>query len=100
MLSQTIRSMHKFITSAQSMVVILMENTGVIELQAELTGFFSLFVCFVFLGLHPVENGSSQARGQIGAASCLPTPQPQQSQIQAASAAYTTANSNARSLTH
>ena len=59
--------MHKFITSAQSMVVILMENTGVIELQAELTGFFGLFVCFVFLGLHPVVNGSSQARGQIGA---------------------------------
>ena len=32
--------------------------------------------------------------------SCRPTPQPQQHQIQAVSATYTTAHSNARSLTH
>ena len=43
--------------------------------------------------------GSSQARGRIGAVSAGPTPQPQQCQMQAASATYTTAHGNTGSLT-
>ena len=39
-------------------------------------------------------------QGSDGSCSCRPTPGPQQRQIQAASATYTTAHSNARSLTH
>ena len=44
--------------------------------------------------------GGSQARGPIWSCSCQPTPQPQQRQIRATSATYTTAQGNARSLTH
>ena len=52
-----------------------------------LSNFFFFFFFFCFLGLCP-QN------------SCLPTPQPQQCWIQAASMTYTTADSNAGSLTH
>ena len=54
---------------------------------------------FFFLGPHPRHMevprlGSSQSYD------CRPMPQPQPRQIQASSATYTTAPSNARSLTH
>ena len=59
-----------------------------------------IFLFFLYRATS-VAYGSSQARGQIGAAavthSCL---QPQQCQIQATSATYTTAHGNPRSLTH
>ena len=48
----------------------------------------------------PAAHGSSQARGSNKSYSCQPTPQPQQCEIQAETATYTTAHSNARSLTH
>ena len=62
---------------------------------------FFLFV-FVFLLFRaaPEAYGSSQAKGQIGATSCWPTPQPQQLWIQAKSVTYTTAHSNTGTLTH
>ena len=47
----------------------------------------------------PKAYGGSQARGLIGACSCRPTPEPQQRQIRAASATYTTAHSNTGCLT-
>ena len=73
-----------------------------------LVGF--LFVCFClflpygfffFFWAAPVTCGSSQAGAELEH-SCQPTPQPQPQprQIQAVSATYTTAHSNARSLTH
>ena len=50
----------------------------------------------------PTAYGTSQTRGQIGAATVGPMPQtqPQPHQIQALSVNYTTAHGNARSLTH
>ena len=57
--------------------------------------FIHLFLAF---RATPETFGSSQARGQIRSCSCQPTPQPHG--IQAMSATYTTAHSNARSLTH
>ena len=57
-------------------------------------------MCFFLFRAPPGAYGRSQARGRIGAASCRPTPQPQQCQIRAASATYSTAHGNARSLTH
>ena len=64
--------------------------------------FFGFFLSF---GATPKTYGRSQARGPINqSCSCRPTPQPQQWQIGAAfgaaSATYTTAHSNAESLTH
>ena len=56
---------------------------------------------FFFFRATPATYKRSQARVQIGAASAgLPTPQPQQHRIQVVSATYTTAHSNAGSLTH
>ena len=55
-----------------------------------------LFFSFSFFLPCPRHNGSSQARGQIRAA----TPQPQQCQIRAAPATYASAWSNAGSLNH
>ena len=46
-----------------------------------------------------VAYGGSQDRGRIGATAASLTPQPQQCQIQAASATYTTAHGNTGSLT-
>ena len=67
---------------------------------ARLLGFLFFFFClFAISWAAPAAYGGSQARGLIGA-SCWPTPQPQQLQIQASSAAYTTAHSNAGSSTH
>ena len=48
----------------------------------------------------PVAYGSSQARGQVGAAAASPTPQPQQHQVQATYVTYAAACSNTSSLTH
>ena len=56
-------------------------------------------IFFCLLRATPVAHGSSQARGSNQSCSCRPTPQPQQRQIRAASATYTTAHSNAGSLT-
>ena len=59
-----------------------------------------------FFRAAPGTYGGSQARGRIGATAaglhhtCWLTPQPQQHKIWAASATYTTAHGNARSLTH
>ena len=47
-----------------------------------------------------VAYGGSQARSQIASYSWQLTPQTQQCKIQTASATYTTAHDNARSLTH
>ena len=54
--------------------------------------------CFVFRTTSGAYGGS-QARGWISY-SCWPAPQPQQHQIRAESATYTTAHGKARSLTH
>ena len=62
--------------------------------------FYFLFIYFLLFRATPVAYGSSQARGQIRAYRCRPTPQPQQCQIQTTSATYTEAHSNARSLNH
>ena len=48
----------------------------------------------------PTACGGSQARGPIRATAAGPIPQPQQHQIRAISATYTTAHGNAGSLTH
>ena len=59
-------------------------------------GFFCLFVCFYFLGPHlwPMEVP------RLGVKLELQLPQPQQCGIQMESVTYTTAHSNAESLTH
>ena len=61
------------------------------------------FFSFFFFLFRPTlaAYGGSQARGWITAvAAGWPMPQPQQCQIQAESATYSTAHGNARSLTH
>ena len=58
------------------------------------------FFIFAFSRAAPMAYGGSQARGLIGAAAAKPTPEPQQHGIQAATATYTTAHSNAGFLTH
>ena len=70
--------------------------------MADLSGpksqcFVLLFVFVLLYRAALVAYRSSQARGQIGAVSCWPKPQPHQ--IQATSVIYTTAHSNAGSLT-
>ena len=52
-------------------------------------------VCVFFLGLH-VQHREVPRVG----VSCLPTPEPQQHQIQATSAAYTPAHGSTGSLTY
>ena len=57
----------------------------------------------IFFGLFraaPTAHGGSQARGPIKSCSRQPTPEPQQCQIRAASATFTTAHGNAEPLTH
>ena len=58
----------------------------------------NFFLSFISLGLAPMAYGGSQDRGSNQ--SCWPMPEPQQCQIRATSATYTTAYGNARSLTH
>ena len=62
---------------------------------------FCVCVCVCgFFQAMPTAYGGSQARGSNWSCSCLPTPPSQQCQIRAASATYSTAHGNARSLTH
>ena len=61
--------------------------------------FFCVFV-FVFLGPHSQYMEISRLGSSNQSCSCWPMPQPQQCGIWAASAAYTPAHGNARSLTH
>ena len=60
-----------------------------------------LFFFFLFYPFRAATTvyGGSQARGPNWSCSHWPTPQPQQHQIQATSATYTTAQGNTRSLT-
>ena len=69
-------------------------------LMKECSQVFWVF-CFVFVFFRaaPMAYGGSQARGLNWSCSCQPTPQPQQWHIQAAAVTYTTAHSNAGSLT-
>ena len=67
-----------------------------ISIDAE-KAFLNFF--FFFLGPHPWHMEVLRL-GLNGNYSCWPMPRPQQCQIQAASATYITAHSNARSLTH
>ena len=63
----------------------------------------TLFFCLFFLPFSraiPMAYGGSQARGLIEAVAAKPTPEPQQCGIRAASATYTTAHDNTRSLIH
>ena len=59
-----------------------------------------LFCLFIFSMAAPTAYGVSQAQGQMRAVAAGLTPEPQQRGIQALSATYTTAHSNAESLTH
>ena len=62
---------------------------------------WSFFIyIFCLFRATPVPFGGSQARGQIGATAASLQTQPQQCQIWASSATYTSAHGNARSLTH
>ena len=69
-------------------------------MQSNVPFVFDLF--FFFVKAKPVAYGSSQAIGRIRAiaAGLCPEPQPQQPRIRATSVTYTTAHSNAGSLTH
>ena len=60
--------------------------------------FFSFFFCF--LEPHPRHIEVPRLEGSNQSCSCWPTAWPQQHQIRAVSATYTTAHSNAGSLTH
>ena len=62
--------------------------------------FILFFVFFPFLGLLPQHMEVPRPRGWIGAITAGLCPQPQQLGIWAMSATYTTAHSNAGSLTH
>ena len=61
---------------------------------------WGLRICISFLRSVLAAHGSSRARGCMGAAASGPMLQPQQLEIRATSATYTTAHSNAGSLTH
>ena len=58
------------------------------------------FFNFCFFRAAPVAYAGSQARGSNPSCNLQPMPKPQQCQIQATSATYTTAHGNTRSLTH
>ena len=67
---------------------------------APLSCLFIFYSYFLLFRAAPVAYGSSQAKGLIGAVAAWYMPQPQPHEIWASSATYTTAHSNARSLTH
>ena len=77
---------------------------GYLDFKYILHTSFFLFFVYLFLPLSfratPKAHGGSQARVLIRAVAAWPTPQPQQCQIQAVSVTFTTAHSNAESLTH
>ena len=60
---------------------------------------FDCFVCF-YRPTPTAYGGRFPSKGLNWSYSCLPTPQAQQHGIRATSAAYTTAQGNAESLTH
>ena len=63
-------------------------------------GFLGFFFCLFVTSLATsMAHGGSQARGSNQSRSRQPTPEPQQLRIRAASATYTTAHGNTRSLT-
>ena len=62
--------------------------------------FIYLFLVFVSFQGRTCSTWTVPSQGSSQSCSCWPTPQPQQHRIQAASVAYTTVHSNARSLTH
>ena len=62
--------------------------------------YFFIFSLFVFLGLHPWHMQVPRLGVKSELQLLAPTPQPQEHQIQATSATYTTAHGNAGSLTH
>ena len=62
--------------------------------------FFHLFLCVSFFQSRIYSVWRFPGSGSDQSCSHWPTPQPQQCQIRAASATYTTSHSNARSLTH
>ena len=62
--------------------------------------FFFFFCLFAFSRAAPMAYGGSQTRGLIRAVAAGLQPEPQQHGIPAASATYTTAHNNAKSLTH
>ena len=61
--------------------------------------FFFLSFCAIFWA-PPTAYGDFQARGLIRPVASWPTPEPQQRQMKATSATYTTAHGNTRSLAH
>ena len=65
-----------------------------------LAAFLLFFLSLFLFRATPAAYGGSQARGLIGAVTAELMPEPQQRGIQAASLTYTTAHSNAGSLTH
>ena len=62
--------------------------------------FLFFFAFCLFKRAVPAAYGASQASGSNQSYSCWPMPQPKPCQIRSASATYTKALSNARSLTH
>ena len=68
------------------------------EIERILPFYFFIFYSFCLFRAAPVAYRSCQAKGLIGAVAVGPKPQPQQHGIQALSATYTTAHSNARSF--
>ena len=62
--------------------------------------YMSIYIYICFYRAAPAAYGSSWARGSNWSRSCWPVPQPQQRQIWAASAIYTTAHGNTGLLTH
>ena len=61
---------------------------------------FFVFLAFIFLSFFPCGIWKFPDWGSNWSCNCWPVPQPQQSQIRAVSAAYTTACDNAKFLTH
>ena len=62
--------------------------------------FFLFFIFLFFFSAIPPQHMEVPRLGVEWSYSCQPTPQPEQCQIQSASATYTTAHGNARSPTH
>ena len=81
-------------------------NNSIIRKQRsqvkDYTKVFCFFCLFVFWSFQDCTHSIWRFPGQgsNGSSSCQPEPQPQQHWIQAVSETYTTAHSNAASLTH
>ena len=80
-----------------------MQKSDLREYDSSSHSFFANISPFFLLKAAPTAYGGSPARGLIGATAAslyTRTPQLQQYRTRASSATYTTAQSNARSLTH